>query len=76
MRAVPAAPRRAPPSQGDQVSPGTPEFHQVKLTTLQSARMLNGFFKSGFRASVMHVHCVFLIRGQDRLLSCSVGKKV
>lgn len=62
------------------MSPGTSEFHQVKLPTLHSTRMLNVlfffFFKSDFRTSVMHVHCVFPIRGQDRLMFSNIEEKI
>ncbi|CAI9174942.1 unnamed protein product [Rangifer tarandus platyrhynchus] len=65
---------------GDQASPGTSEFHQVKLPTLHSTRMLFFFFKEkkklDSRASGMHVHCIFHIRGQGRLTSSELGGKV
>ena len=61
--------------QGDRVSPATSESHQVELPTLHSTRMLNIFFKSDFRALGMHVHCIFRIRGQDRLISYNLGEK-
>lgn len=63
-----------------QASPGTSEFHQVKLPTLHSTRMLFFFFlrkkKLDSRASGMHVLCVFRIRGQGRLTSSDLGGKV
>lgn len=54
-----------------QASPGTSEFHQVKLPTLHSTRML-----MDSRALGMHVLCVFRIRGQGRLTSSDLGGKV
>lgn len=59
---------------GDRVSPGASEFRQVPLTALH--KDAGGFLKSDLRASVMHVHCIFRIMGQDRLISCNIGGKV